>query len=463
LKPIRRPLAALTAAVFALTTPLAYSNSVVVTNCNDSGSGSLRNAISVANTTDTVDMTGLKTTDAGCSASTITLKTGAIAVLQNDLIIAGPGVDALTVTGQYIPASGPPSVEHDRIFTHTGTGRLILTNFSISHGYVYTSSYASGGCIYSTGSVQLFASNVTDCTAASIGNFAFGGALYTRGQSSINYSSISGNHALALTKQASQGGAIWSGAGFSMRYSTVAGNSALCALDSTTGGSVGGIFVAQGSTYIQSSTIANNSACDSIGGLITFDMSTSNVIINSTIANNKAEGAWVGGADLNALSISISNSTVAFNGAANTTFGLSPGLALNAATVMLDSNLISNNVYGADIPHDISITGGVANGPAVSGTRNLIFSPAATLPSDTIVGSCPLLGTLRDNGGTTSTIAPQSHSPAIDAGVNEFGTSLPYDQRGMPFARTVGAAPDIGAYEINQADIVFTANFEGCP
>ena len=144
MKPIRRPLAAMTAAAFALAAPLACSNSVFVTNCNDSGVGSLRNAVSVANTTDTVDMTGLNATDDGCSASTITLTTGAIGVPQNDLIIVGPGMGKLTVTGQKIPASGPPTVEHDRIFTHTGTGRLILGNFSIAHGYLDIDSAALG-------------------------------------------------------------------------------------------------------------------------------------------------------------------------------------------------------------------------------------------------------------------------------------------------------------------------------
>jgi hypothetical protein len=459
MKPIRRPLAAMIATVFALAAPLAYSNSVFVTNCNDSGVGSLRNAVSVANTTDTVDMTGLKTTDGGCSASTITLTTGAIHIPQNDLIVAGPGMDKLTVTGQNIPASGPPTVEHDRIFTHMGTGRLILGNFSIAHGYLDIDSAARGGCIYSKGSVQLFASKVSDCSAISTHGGAFGGALYTKGQSSVYYSTISDNRVSASGDYFTVGGAINSYGGLAMRFSTVTRNSALCASGVTYEAFAGGIY-SHGNTYIRSSTISNNSSCYAFGGLVAEGSTASTVIIDSTISNNEAKGGRTGGLISTSLSFSMSNSTVAFNKAA-TTMGASPGMAVFATTMTLDSNIVSNNVLDTGVPNDISIS--TTEGGAVSGNNNLIFAPNASLPSDTIVGSCPLLGTLRDNGGPTETIALQSHSPAIDTGINKFQTALPYDQRGMPFARTSGAAPDIGAYEINQADIVFTANLEGCP
>jgi hypothetical protein len=55
----RKPLAACVAAIFAVSAPAAYANSVFVTNCNDSGAGSLRAAVAAAADSDTVDMTGL--------------------------------------------------------------------------------------------------------------------------------------------------------------------------------------------------------------------------------------------------------------------------------------------------------------------------------------------------------------------------------------------------------------------
>jgi hypothetical protein len=82
-------------------------------------------------------------------------------------------------------------------------------------------------------------------------------------------------------------------------------------------------------------------------------------------------------------------------------------------------------------------------------------------------GSCPLLGPLRDNGGATKTHALLSRSPGIDAGSNSVldpDTSTPYahDQRGSPFGRVSGVTADIGAYEVDQGDVVFNTSFDGC-
>ena len=41
---------------------------------------------------------------------------------------------------------------------------------------------------------------------------------------------------------------------------------------------------------------------------------------------------------------------------------------------------------------------------------------------------------------------------------------LSFDQRGLGYSRSSGAEEgDIGAYEVQQDEIVFNANFEGCP
>jgi hypothetical protein len=114
-------------------------------------------------------------------------------------------------------------------------------------------------------------------------------------------------------------------------------------------------------------------------------------------------------------------------------------------------------------------------------TSNVAFTGAANLvtvhfpntldflPHGTIEYACVLLGPLRDNGGLTKTHALLSRSPGIDAG-NNFLFS-PEDQRGRPldlapyaYARESPTGyPDIGAYEIQQDDIIFDAGFDGCP
>jgi hypothetical protein len=52
-----------------------------------------------------------------------------------------------------------------------------------------------------------------------------------------------------------------------------------------------------------------------------------------------------------------------------------------------------------------------------------------------------------------------SHSIAIDKGDTEAG-GQPLDQRGLP--RVSGTSADIGAYEYQQNDVIFSAGFEGC-
>jgi hypothetical protein len=84
---------------------------------------------------------------------------------------------------------------------------------------------------------------------------------------------------------------------------------------------------------------------------------------------------------------------------------------------------------------------------------NLIQAPgSATITGTTtgnLLGIDPLLGPLADNGGPTRTMALLPGSPAIDAG---DGTGAPAnDQRG--FARVVGAASDVGAFEVQPGRI----------
>ena len=134
----------------------------------------------------------------------------------------------------------------------------------------------------------------------------------------------------------------------------------------------------------------------------------------------------------------------------------------------LQSNLLSNNAVPQVGDTDLTtIAAGFAitfNGGNLAAPANNLVRVTATidLPTDTIAGACPRLGPLRANGGLTRTHALLSCSPAIDAGNNQF--LFFYDQRGssltngtLDYPRVSGASnqPDIGAYEVQQADIVF--------
>src|SRR5689334_16118977 len=68
------------------------AGAVVVTSCDDDGPGTLRDAVSIAASGGTIDLTQL-------DCSTITLTTGAIGVAQDDLSLIGPGAALLAIDG----------------------------------------------------------------------------------------------------------------------------------------------------------------------------------------------------------------------------------------------------------------------------------------------------------------------------------------------------------------------------
>jgi hypothetical protein len=216
---------------------------------------------------------------------------------------------------------------------------------------------------------------------------------------------------------------------------------------------------------ISNSTISGNSSSGDFGGLCArpFIFELLNVL-NSTISGNVAAG-FVGGM-YSSDQTSVVNSTIAFNtaGAGSPSSGVyrAPGLHINYTgpfQATLASSLIANNTYGvAAKENDFSLAGTPLSDASVN---NLIRLTTATLPSTNLENACPLLGPLRNNGGPTLTHALLSHSPGIDAGNNNNG--FEYDQRGPSYARVSGSATDVGAYEVQQGDIVFDASFDGCP
>src|SRR4051812_28681162 len=79
-------------ALLAMPAPTRPSAVETVSNCNDAGSGSLRDAVDNAADGDTIDLTQL-------SCSTISLSTGAILIGVSDLTLQGPGNHQLMIQG----------------------------------------------------------------------------------------------------------------------------------------------------------------------------------------------------------------------------------------------------------------------------------------------------------------------------------------------------------------------------
>lgn len=274
----------------------------------------------------------------------------------------------------------------------------------------------------------------TTLRAGSLDAGEFGGAVSNLGTLSIVGSTFSDNRAYP-----GQSGAIENDGTLSVASSAFSGNSSFFA------GAIGNI----GTLSITASTFSQNFA--EAGGGAILNAGTTAAIRNSTFsANASARGGAVfnwgvigaitnttlslnwgvfGGGihnDVEAQILELTSSTVAQNMGGN-----SPDI-LNAGTIVS----ASNNVIG------VGDGSGLANG--VNG--NQIGSLAAPLD--------PLLGPLADNGGPTFTHALLAGSPAIDAGSNP--ATLANDQRGPGFSRVSGAQADVGAFELQSADLSVT-------
>src|SRR5262245_13508822 len=105
----------------AVTSTSAGADTLVVTNLNDAGAGSLRQALADANDGDVIDLTGL--------SGTITLTTGELEI-ESVVTIQGPGPGILTVSGNHA------SRVFDMQDSLSGTGTVTISGITIADGNV---------------------------------------------------------------------------------------------------------------------------------------------------------------------------------------------------------------------------------------------------------------------------------------------------------------------------------------
>ena len=131
-------------------------------------------------------------------------------------------------------------------------------------------------------------------------------------------------------------------------------------------------------------------------------------------------------------------------------------LSGNSAGLNGDGDAISNVVATVDISN--SILNGQASGEQIFNLQGIVTSHGYNLSSDDDprfltgpgdqINTDPLLGPLRDNGGSTLTYRPSTGSPAIDTGNPSFTPPPFFDQRGPGFDRVVNGRVDIGSFEV---------------
>ena len=419
------------AATRVLPLPLAAATNRIVSSCADDGSaGTLRAAVGLAGSGDTIDLTGLPGVDPACTDSTITLTMGEIAVAHN-LNLLGPSDATLVI------AAGGKNRVLNSTSADTPTAYLQVTSLTISGGANYSG--GRGGCISATGEVRLDHATVTDCVAYTLGNhgkyqgFAVGGGIDAYAVSMTN-GSVVANNAVKNGPYLAHlyGGGISTAADFTCTDSTVTGNSALFG--------VGGGVAVSGNLSLTRCTVDTNSAIKYGGGIFVANHTAQVSIDESTVSGNIG---GKGGGIYSRAPLAIANSTIAFNEA-----GQSYGGGIQSLyNVALVSTIVARNTNGNSANADVVL----ASGKTLTGSNNLIMSATVNPPGVIVSSSDPQLAPLGNHGGLTRTHALLPGSPAIDAGNNTKAFAT--DQRGAGFVREVPIGkPDIGAYERQAGD-----------
>jgi len=333
-------------------------------------------------------------------------------------------------------------------------GTAILTNCTVARNSAFQS--GEGGGIFNGASgtltlanCTLFGNSVTDGEGGGIFNSSGGtvtlsncalsdnsvqngkgGGICNVGMTTLTNCTLSGNSAF-------EGGGLCNDNGGTTTLSncTLSGNS-------VADGDGAGLFNNHTGTAILSNcTLSGNSAFQNGEGGGLFNDGAA-FLTNCTVSGNSAfEG---GGVCCNEGTATIRNSTIAFN-AANPGGGANSGGGIfvsNVAAATLQSSIVADNSVQAP-GTDPDVSGSVAaTFSVVENTTGTTFLAGS---ASNLTGVDPRLGPLQFNGGLTLTHALLPGSPAIDHGANPGG--LTSDQRGFPFLRASGAAPDIGAFE----------------
>src|SRR4030095_1771783 len=257
---------------------LTSAATITVTNNNDSGPGSLREAISDSSAGRAIDF------DSSLNGQTITLNGDLL--IDKNLTIAGPGANLLVLDANQsgrvflINAAIEATISGLTIvngFGDFGGGILNNGSLTITNSTIVGNRASVGGGIANAGG-PLTGSNCTRGRNSLLGVGAiFGGGIYNSGLLMITDSTLSGNSG------ANCGGGIYHGNGsLTVTNSTFNGNLA------NAGG--GGIYVELGNSLritITNSTLTNNSA-DLGGGIANFNFGDGLTIASSTLNGNSA-------------------------------------------------------------------------------------------------------------------------------------------------------------------------------
>ncbi|MBD2249325.1 hypothetical protein [Nostoc sp. FACHB-888] len=358
-----------------------------VTNINDTGAGSLRDAITQANNTngaDTISFTG--TTFEDNIADTITLTSGEL-IITDTIIINGKESSNLTISGN-------------------NASRVFNVNDQDSNNQIkveVTGLTITGGTSVDNGGGILNLENLTINSSTISSNSAFSGAgIANFGTANINSSTISSN-----STTEGVGGGVANGGMLIIDNSTIAQNSSLF------GGGINNF----GRIIISNSTLSSNQS-DKGGGINNTGKVT---VSNSTISKNSAvsdSDIFVFGTDT--ITSSLSGDTFSGNGGGvfnsiegkftllnSIVFGNqatgSGGGIFNSSQVTLINSIVTNNTADSD-NNGIGKGGGISNDSGIFSASNTIIAANKVIPDNLGLGTVnPNIGG-NISGGTNNFI-----------------------------------------------------------
>jgi hypothetical protein len=369
------------------------AGTITVTNTNDSGPGSLRQALADANNGDTIDF---------AVTGTIGLISGQLLV-DKSVTISGPGADSLAVNGNAV----------NRVFYIGAANTVDISGLTIANGNVALTLENGGGIYNDHAILTLDGCRVTQ-NLAGFGAGIFNDGVLGAATLNLHNSTVSGNVATFSGSGIHNAGFGEGAAILDVANSTISGN--------TAPGDGGGIYndgqTGNATLHITNSTLSGNSVNGLGGGIYNDGFAEGTVLLN------------------------ISNSTLSANLATQGGGGVYNQGTFGSATLSLANTILNAGALGQNIVND--------SGTVTSLGYNLSSDDGGgflTGPGDQI-NTNPLLGPLQDNGGPTFTHELLKGSPAIDAGDPGFTPPPLYDQRGPDFFRVRNGRIDIGSFEV---------------
>ncbi|MBF0342239.1 MAG: DUF4347 domain-containing protein [Magnetococcales bacterium] len=389
-----------------------------VSNLNNTGAGSLRNAIASANATVGTDT--IQFTVTGTITLTSMLTVSDPLIIQGDT--NGDQVADIKLSG------GGASIRGIFVNMSAIANALTLNSVTVDNFDPVVAGGVGGALYIGKGTLNLDHSTISNSSVTfSGGGDSYGGGIYLNANGVLNLtdSNLTANAATFGAGIRNDAGAV------TVTRSTISGNTAVTGTSVGTGG---GIYQATGgSLTITDSTISGNSATGTGGGIIVSAGTVS--IDNTTIAGNS--GTTGGGLRILGGTVTMTNSTVAANVASTAGGGVSiaaPGTLSATNSLFADNTGTNPDISGA-------IT---ANYSLIENTTGATI----TTTTSNVTGVDPVLGSLASNGGSTRTMALGVGSPAIDQWSAAQVASLSVnDQRGTGYSRYFNTLIDIGAFE----------------